>query len=109
MCRDGGRNVVDEAAADVGREGWMTKRHDFGWRTKRRRLAKSIQSGQIHEGGSSDSIRNNCRADPTSLNYRGAQRGITAASAVGFVPQPGRRERNFCVGNNAPEYRRLDG
>jgi NOL1/NOP2/fmu family ribosome biogenesis protein len=25
----------------------------------------------------SDSIRNNCRADPRSLNYRGAKRGIT--------------------------------
>ena len=32
----------------------------------------------------SDSIRNNCRADPRSLNYRGATRGITAARAVGF-------------------------
>ena len=32
----------------------------------------------------SDSIRNNCRADQRSLNYRGAKRGITAASAAGF-------------------------
>src|SRR5260221_10648419 len=109
MCRDGGRNVVDEAAADVGREGWMTKRHDFGWRTKRRRLAKSIQSGQIHEGGSSDSIRNNCRADPRSLNYRGAKRGITAASAVGFVPEPGRRERNFWMRRQAVKNRHQNG
>jgi hypothetical protein len=32
----------------------------------------------------SDSIRNNCRTDPRSLNYRGATRGIMAASAAGF-------------------------
>ena len=32
----------------------------------------------------SDSIRNNCPADQRSLNYRGAKRGITAASAAGF-------------------------
>ena len=32
----------------------------------------------------SDSIRNNCRSDQRSLNYRGAKRGIAAASAAGF-------------------------
>jgi hypothetical protein len=32
----------------------------------------------------SDSIGNNFRADQRSLNYRGAKRGIAAASAAGF-------------------------
>src|SRR5258708_5375375 len=32
----------------------------------------------------SDSIRNNCRANQSPLNYRVAKRGITAASAAGF-------------------------
>src|SRR6267378_3624142 len=32
----------------------------------------------------SDSIRNNFCADQRSLNYRGAKRGIAAASAAGF-------------------------
>src|SRR5260370_41075460 len=32
----------------------------------------------------SDSIRNNCRSDQRTLNYRGAKRGIAAASAAGF-------------------------
>src|SRR5258708_10435346 len=35
----------------------------------------------------SDSIRNNCRANQSPLNYRVAKRGITAASAAGFRAQ----------------------
>src|SRR5260370_24080680 len=53
----------------------------------------------------SDSIRNNCRVDQRSLNYRGAKRGITAASADGFRAEPGRRERNFLMRSQCPKNR----
>jgi hypothetical protein len=51
MCRDGVRDAVGETTADIGRECRMAKAHSERRLTKRRRLAKSIQRGQIHEGG----------------------------------------------------------
>jgi hypothetical protein len=49
------------------------------------------------------------RVDQSSLNYRGAKRGITAASADGFRAEAGRRERNFWMRRQGAKNRRQSG
>src|SRR5258705_9827395 len=51
----------------------------------------------------SDSIRNNFRADQRSLNYRGAKRGIAAASAAGFCARTRPSGTEFLDAETGPQ------